>query len=54
MYSINECLLREMEDSVHTLDLAIYQMEDAALWLCALQPQAMYNVFVGKATLEVE
>ena len=43
-----------MADSVRMLDLAIYQMEDAALWLCALQHQAMCNVFVGKATLEVE
>ena len=42
-----------MGDSVLTLDLATYQMEDAAQWLCALQHRAMCSVFVGKATLEV-
>ena len=53
MYAINQRLLREMEGSVLTLDLATYQMEDAAQWLCALQHRAMYNVSVDKATLEV-
>ena len=53
MYAINQRLLREMEGSVLTLDLATYQMEDAAQWPCALQHQVMYNVSVGKGTLEV-
>ena len=53
MYAINQRLLREMEDSVLTLDLATYQMEDAAQWPCALQHRAMCSVFVGRAILEV-
>ena len=53
MYATHQRLFREMEDSVHMLDPATYQMEDAAQWLCALQHRAMYNVSVDKATLEV-
>ena len=53
MYAINQRLLREMEDSVRTLDLATYQMEVAALWPFALQHLVMYSVSVDKAILEV-
>ena len=42
-----------MGDSVLTLDLAIYQMEDAVRWLCALQRRVMYSVSVDRATLVV-
>ena len=53
MYAINQRSFRGMEGSVLTLDLATYQTEDAAQWLCALQHRAMCSVSVDKATLEV-
>ena len=53
MCAVNKRLLRETEDNVLTLDLATYQTEDAAQWLCALQHRAMCSVSVDKATLVV-
>ena len=53
MCALNQRLLRETEDSVLTLDLATYQTEDVAQWLCALQHRAMCSVSVDKATLVV-